>query len=158
HDPERLGFAREAERRGLGVRAPIDVLGVPLEQVAFRAWSGHEGYDYLPINFIVGKGVTLEGTIGHVKSVVDSMLRRGDLGKVNWAKGPAPIMIGEADDPEFETHLQEGPYVVFDDAAKPRYRNDPRVHFVPGHPVLRTAMPELMKGLGVSEMGQAMMK
>src|SRR5207247_4391340 len=49
-------------------------------------------------------------------------------------------------------------YVVFDDAAKPKYKNDPRVHFVPGHPVLRTAMPELMKGLGVDQVGKGIMK
>jgi hypothetical protein len=32
------------------------------------------------------------------------------------------------------------------------------VYFVPGHPVLRTAMPELMKGLGVSTAGNIAMK
>src|SRR5215216_6846781 len=63
-------------------------------------------------------------------------------------------MVGRVDDPHFEEHLQEGPYIVFDDSAKPRYKNDPRVHFVPGHPVLRSAMPELMKGLGVKLPGQ----
>jgi hypothetical protein len=47
---------------------------------------------------------------------------------------------------------------VFDDAAKPKYKKDPRVYFVPGHPVLRTAMPELMKGLGVGAPGKAAMK
>ncbi|MBW3625265.1 MAG: DUF362 domain-containing protein, partial [Armatimonadetes bacterium] len=147
-DPEKLNFAREAEKRGLGVREPIDYAGVPLEQVAFPAWPGHEGFDYLPLNFLVGSGVTLAGTIGHVKSVLDSMLRRGEMTKIMWVKGTPTIMIGEIDDPLFEEHLKEGPYVVFDEAAKPRYKNDPRVHFVPGHPVLRTAMPELMKGLG----------
>jgi hypothetical protein len=67
-------------------------------------------------------------------------------------------MVGEIDDPDFEQYLQEGPYVVFDDAAKPKYKSDPRVYFVPGHPVLQTAMPELMKGLGVDVPGNAMMK
>src|SRR5437588_12545754 len=67
-------------------------------------------------------------------------------------------MIGEVDDPNFEEHVREGPYVVFDDSAKPKYKNDPRVYFVPGHPVLRTAMPELMKGLGVALPGKAVMK
>src|SRR5947209_20080557 len=67
-------------------------------------------------------------------------------------------MIGEVDDPNFEEHLLEGPYVVFDDCAKPQYKNDPRVYFVPGHPVLRTAMPELMKGLGVGASGKGIMK
>jgi hypothetical protein len=63
-------------------------------------------------------------------------------------------MVGEIEDPQFEQHLKEGPYVVFDDAALPRYKNDPRVHFVAGHPVLRDAMPQLMKGLGVSAPGK----
>jgi uncharacterized protein (DUF362 family) len=148
-DWTKLGFAQAAEQRGLGVREPIEYLGVPLEEVAFRAWPGHEGFDYLPINFLVGSGVTLAGTVGHVKSVVDSMHRRGELNQVIWLKGTPTIMVGEADDPHFEEHLREGPYIVFDDSAKPEYKNDPRVHFVPGHPVLRTAMPELMKGLGV---------
>ncbi|MFL5476376.1 MAG: DUF362 domain-containing protein [Gemmatimonadales bacterium] len=148
-DWTRLQFAKAAEQRGLGVREPIEYVGVPLEQVAFQAWPGHEGFDYLPINLLVGSGVTLAGTTGHVKSVLDSMLRRGELNQVIWLRGTPTIMIGEVDDPNFEEHLREGPYVVFDDSAKPKYRDDPRVHFVPGHPVLRTAMPELLKGLGV---------
>ena len=134
------------------------MVGVPLEEVAFQAWPGHEGFDYLPINFLVGTDVTLAGTIGHVKSVLDSMLRRGDLHRVIWLKGTPTIMIGAVEDPNFEQHLQEGPYIVFDDSAKPQYKRDPRVYFVPGHPVLRTAMPELMKGLGVELPGQGMMK
>jgi len=157
-DWRQLQFAKEAELRGLGVRDPIHYVGVPLEQVAFQAWPGHEKFDYLPLNFLVGGGVTLAGTVGHVKSVLDSMLRRGDLEKVIWLKGTPTIMLGEVDDPDFEEHLGEGPYLVFDDAAKPKYKNDPRVYFVPGHPVLRDAMPELMKGLGVSAPGKAVMK
>jgi hypothetical protein len=86
------------------------------------------------------------------------MLRRGELKHVIWLKGTPTIMVGEIDDPNFEEHLQEGPYVVFDDAAKPRYKSDPRVYFIPGHPVLQTAMPELMKGLGVNLPGNAAMK
>ncbi|NLU22976.1 MAG: DUF362 domain-containing protein [Phycisphaerae bacterium] len=157
-DWTKLNYAIEAEKRGLGIREPIDYIGTPLEQVAFPAWPGHEGFDYLPINFLVGNGVTLDGTIGHVKSVLDSMLRRGNLRDVIWLRGTPTIMVGEIDDPNFEQHLKEGPYVVFDDAARPRYKNDPRVHFVPGHPVLRTAMPELFKGMGVSLPGSAVME
>jgi hypothetical protein len=153
-----LRFAAEAEQRGLGVREPIDYLGVPLEDVQFQAWEGHVGYDYLPINFLVGDGVTLAGTVGHVKSAIDSMLRRGELAQVIWLNGTPTIMIGAVDDPHFEEHLKEGPYVVLDDAALPRYKHDPRVHFVSGHPVLRRAMPEVMKGLGVSVPGRAVMK
>lgn len=157
-DWRKLQFAAEAASRDLGVREPIEYAGVPLEEVAIKAWPGHEGYDYLPLNFLVGEGVTLAGTVGHVKSVVDSMLRRGDLGKVMWLKGTPTIMLGAVEDLDFEEHLKEGPYLVFDDAAKPKYKNDPRVYFVPGHPVLRDAMPALMKGLGVSPAGKAVMR
>jgi uncharacterized protein (DUF362 family) len=158
HDWRKLNFATEAEIRGLGVRDPINFVGVPLEDVAIKAWPPHTGFSYLPINMLVGSGVQLAGTVGHVKSVLDSMLRRGELQKVMWLKGTPTIMIGEIDDPNFEEHLKEGPYVVFDDAAKPKYKTDPRVYFIPGHPVLQTAMPELMKGLGVSWPGQAFMQ
>jgi uncharacterized protein (DUF362 family) len=158
HDPEKLNFAREGERVGLGVRSPIEYLGVPLESVAIQAWPGHEGYEYLPLNFLVGGGVTLPGTIGHVKSVLDSMLRRQELREVIWLHGTPTFMIGEIEDPHFEEHLQQGPYLVFDDAALPKYKNDPRVHFVPGHPVLRTAMPQVMKGLKSETGGKTIMK
>jgi hypothetical protein len=67
-------------------------------------------------------------------------------------------MIGNVHDPHFEEHLKEGPYVVFDDAARPEYKNDPRVFFVPGHPVLRTAMPKLMEGMRVKASGKTAMK
>jgi Uncharacterized conserved protein len=158
HDPEKLNFAKAAERLGLGTRSNIDYVGVPLEDVQFQAWPGHHGYEYLPINFLVGSGVTLAGTIGHVKSAVDSMLRRGELGQVMWLKGTPTIMIGDIEDANFEEHITEGPYIIFDDAARPEYKNDPRVYFVPGHPVLQTALPELMKGLGVNFLGNASMK
>ncbi|HJT87299.1 MAG TPA: DUF362 domain-containing protein [Bryobacteraceae bacterium] len=157
-DWKKLRFAEEGEARGLGVRQPITYLGAPLEQVAFQAWPGHQGFDYLPLNFLVGGGVTLEGTVGHIKSVLDSMLRRGELNDVIWLKGTPTIMIGDVEDPHFEEHLKEGPYVVVDDAARPEYKDDPRVCFIPGHPVLRTAMPKLMEGMGVKLSGNAAMK
>lgn len=157
-DWRQLRFAKEGEARGLGFREPLTWMGTQLEKVAFKAWPGHKGFDYLPLNFLVGKGVTLEGTMGHVKSVLDSMLRRGELEQVAWLKGTPTVMCGDIEDPQFEEHLLQGPYVVFDDAARSEYKNDPRVHFVPGHPVLQTAMPELMKGLGVQAFGGAAMR
>ena len=158
HDPAKLTFVKEAEKRGLGVADPIEYRGVPLETAAIQAWPGHEGFDYLPVNFLVGQGVTLPGTVGHVKSVLDSMLRRGELPQVIWLKGTPTFMLGEIEDPHFEEHLTQGPYIVFDDAALPKYKHDPRVHFVPGHPVLRAAMPQVMKGMGTFVPGKAIMK
>jgi len=124
-DWTKLGFARAAEERGLGIREPIEFLGARLEEVAFEAWPGHEGFDYLPINFLVGSNVTLAGTVGHVKSVIDSMLRRGELNHVIWLKGTPTIMVGEVDDPNFEEHLREGPYIGLTIARSPSTKTIP---------------------------------
>jgi hypothetical protein len=75
-------------------------------------------------------------------------LRRNDLNNLIWLKGTPTIMIGNTEDPNFEEHLKEGPYLVFDDAARDKYKNDSRVHFIGGHPVLRDAMTGLLKGFG----------
>lgn len=141
-------YAEEGERQGLGTRTNIEYVGKKIEEAAINAWSGHEGFDYLPINFLVGDDVTLAGSVGHVKSAIDSMLRRNDLNNLIWLKGTPTIMIGDAEDPQFEEHLKEGPYLVFDDSAKEKYKNDPRVRFIPGHPVLRNAMTGLIEGFG----------
>lgn len=156
----RFKYAEEAERQGLGSRSNIEYVGRNIEDVSIKAWSGHEGFDYLPFNFLVGEGVSLAGTIGHVKSAIDSMLRRGELTDLIWLKGTPTIMIGNVEDPNFEQHLEEGPYIVFDDSARPEYKNDPRVHFVGGHPVLRDALTGLLQGFGMEGniAGQAIMK
>jgi len=152
-------YAAEAERQGLGTRTNIEYIGRQIDEVKIPAWGGHEGFDYLPINFLVGTGVSLAGTIGHVKSAIDSMLRRNDLNNLIWLKGTPTIMVGNVEDSQFEEHLKEGPYLVFDDAAQERYKNDSRVHFIKGHPVLRDAMNGLLKGLGADANvgGQAIM-
>jgi uncharacterized protein (DUF362 family) len=158
HEDKKIGYIDQAVERGIGVTGPIDYLGTPLEEVSFKAWHNHSDCNYFPLNFLVGEGVSMEGTVGHVKSALDSMVRRGELNEVMWLKGTPTIMIGEIDDPHFEEHLKQGPYLVFDDTAKPQYKNDPRVFFVPGHPVLRTAMPKLMVGLGARIPGNAIMQ
>ncbi|MFN6962941.1 MAG: DUF362 domain-containing protein [Pyrinomonadaceae bacterium] len=155
-----LKYAAEGERQGLGTRTNIEYVGRPIDDVRIDAWRGHRGFEYLPINFIVGDDVTLAGTVGHVKSAIDSMLRRGELADLIWLKGTPTIMIGNVEDPNFERHLDEGPYIVFDDSARAEYKDDPRVHFVGGHPVLRDAMTGLLRGFGVAGNvgGQMVMK
>src|SRR5688572_6085137 len=59
-------YAAEGERQGLGTRTNIEYVGHQIEDVKVNAWPGHEGFDYLPFNFLVGSGVSLAGTIGHV--------------------------------------------------------------------------------------------
>jgi uncharacterized protein (DUF362 family) len=146
---KRLRFAEAGEERGLGRREPITWAGIPLERIAFHAWPSREGFDYLPVNVLVGGGVTLAGTVGHVKSALDTLLRSGALERAICDKGTPTIMLGEVEDPEFERRLQEGPYVVFDDAARREYKHHPRVSFVPGHPVLESALPQLRKALSL---------
>jgi uncharacterized protein (DUF362 family) len=146
---QELRFALEAESRGLGVRQPIDYVGTPLAQVAFEAWPAHERFDNLPVRVLVGRGVRLEGSVGHVKTVLDLLLRRGELARVLREQGTPTVLIGNVEDPRFEEHLEQGPYIVVDDAAPEKYRTDARVTFVPGHPVLREAMPSLFRAFGL---------
>ncbi len=154
-DWKKLRFAEAGEARGLGERQPIVWLGPPIEEVCFHAWPAHEGFDHLPVHVLVGQGVTVEGTIGEVRSALDGMQRRGELRQVIRTKGVPTVMIGDVEDPAFEEHVLQGPYLVFDDAARAEYKSDPRVHFVPGHPVLRTALPALRKGMGSEADGKA---
>jgi hypothetical protein len=57
-------------------------------------------------------------------------------------------MIGRAEDPDFEQHLTEGPYVTIDDADD-RYKLHHRVKHVAGHPVCDEMMFRLNEALGV---------
>jgi len=56
-------YAAEAERQGLGTQTNIEYVGRQIDEVKIPAWGGHAGFDYLPINFLVGTGVSLAGTI-----------------------------------------------------------------------------------------------
>lgn len=158
-DWQKLEYPKSAEAHGLGIRDPdrIDILGTKLEDVTFEAWTGHHGFDYFPFNFIVGEGVEMPGTIGHVKSILDSWIKMGFVEKIMFLKGTPTFLIGKAEDPHFEEHLKEGPYIVIDDAALDKYKNDPRTHFVAGHPVTDKMLPGVLESLGVKLPGEAMM-
>lgn len=58
-------------------------------------------------------------------------------------------MFGAAEDPDFEKHVGEGPYVVLDDSALDKYKYDPRVTYVPGSPVPQSYIQnEMIDGMG----------
>jgi uncharacterized protein (DUF362 family) len=155
-DPDEHRFAAEAAERGLGTNDPasIAVVGAPLEEARIEVRRPRRGWDYYPFNVIVGNGVTYAGTLGHWKSIADAFLRDGTWVKVIAARGVPTFLIGDAEDPDFERHVAQGPYFVIDDSADARYRLDPRVHVIPGHPVLHSMLPGLLRGLGLSTPGK----
>lgn len=156
-DPSQVAFVQVAQESGLGVADPdrIEIVGVPLEDARVEARPPRLGLEYIEANVIVGSGVSRSGTLGHFKSSADIWDKMGVWGTIVRIKGKPTILIGEAEDPLFERHLREGPYVVIDDAARPKYKQDLRVTFIPGHPALHNILQQLMEGLGVSTMGQA---
>lgn len=155
-DPDEHRFAAEAAERGLGTNDPasITVVGDALEAARIEVRRPRRGWDYYPFNVIVGGGVTYAGTLGHWKSIADAFLRDGTWVKVMAARGVPTFLIGDADDPDFERHVAQGPYFVIDDIAPARYRLDPRVHVIGGHPALHNMLPELLRGLGLTLPGR----
>lgn len=155
-DPDEHRFAAEAAERGLGTNDPasITVTGAALEEARVEVRRPRRGWDYYPFNVIVGSGVTYAGTLGHWKSIADAFLRDGTWVKVMATRGVPTFLIGDAEDPDFERHVGQGPYFVIDDSAGARYRLDPRVHVIPGHPVLHNMLPALLRGLGLSAPGK----
>ena len=160
-EAESMTYAREAMRRGLGTThvADIEVTGETLRdrRVAIRREPVDLTFAYLaPVRVIVGDGVSLPGTIGHFKSVADVWHEDHvwDLIRA-YRRGTPTIMIGRADDPDFERHLDEGPYVTIDDAVDDRYKRDPRVRHIAGHPVCDRMYRELIGALGVALPGTA---
>lgn len=95
-----------------------------------------------------GPGATMEGTLGHWKTIADGWLKNG-VWNLLTLKGTPTFMFGNTDDPEFDKHVKEGPYVVLDDAAKDEYKYHPEVIFVPGSPVPQSYIQnEMMQGMG----------
>jgi uncharacterized protein (DUF362 family) len=154
-----MSYATEAAGRGLGVAAApaINVLGESVEAVRVRVERGtyDPSFAYLqPVRVIVGEGVSLPGTIGHFKSVADvwQQHRVWDLVRL-YRRATPTIMIGRADDPDLERRVAAGPYVTIDDAVDDRYKRDPRVRHIGGHPVCDRMYGELIRALGVHTPG-----
>ncbi len=155
-DWENIRVAREAEKMGVGVYHPskTDIKGVKFEDAVVRVQAADPGVHRYPCRVIVGSGSggVIEGTLGHWKTIADAWLETG-LWELFNAKGTPTFMFGEVDDPLFEQHIKEGPYVVLDDSAKDVYKYDPRVIFVPGSPVPQSYMQhEMIEGMGFGEL------
>ena len=67
----------------------------------FHAWPGHQGYDYLPLNFLVGRASRCAGTVGTLRARWTACSAAATE-PVIWLKGTPTIMIGEVEDPNFE--------------------------------------------------------
>ncbi|GEM_PF-464635 len=155
-DPSSIGFVQVAADRGLGVGDPhrIAVVGVPLSQAFRPAKPPEMGVDMYEANVIVGTGITRAGTLGHFKSMADVFYAMGTWGLVQRLHGTPTILIGDAEDPLFEDHLEAGPYIVIDDAAPEQYKHHPKPFFIPGHPVLHNLESLLPEGLRIPRLGR----
>jgi uncharacterized protein (DUF362 family) len=153
-DPADLTYAKVGAARGLGELDPtrIRTLGASLEEARTPVEPARldERFGYLgPVRVIVGEGVSWPGTLGHFKTVADLWHKGRNWEMIARVRGTPTIMIGRADDPEFERHAAEGPYVTVDDAVKDRYKLHPKVKHVAGHPVCDEMMVGLVAALGV---------
>lgn len=153
-EPADLSYAKVGAARGLGELDParIHLLGAPLGEARtpVRPAIIDPTFAYLgPVRVIVGEGVSWAGTIGHFKSVADLWHKDGRWNLIARVKGTPTIMIGRAEDPDFEQHLAEGPYVTIDDATDDHYKLHPRVRHVQGHPVCDEMMSRLVEALHV---------
>jgi len=149
-----IKVAKDAASYGVGIYNPrcVDIVGVPFNEAAIRVKPADKSLDRYPCRVIVGKGPTIEGTLGHWKTLADIWLDTGAW-RLFTSKGTPTFMFGEAEDPDFEQHVKEGPYVVLDDSALDKYKYDPRVVFVPGSPVPQSYIQhEMVEGMGFGKL------
>jgi uncharacterized protein (DUF362 family) len=147
---ERLRMVKEAAELGVGAFDPdlINLVGASLEEAKVSVHAADPGVHRYPCRVIVGKGATIEGTLGHWKTIADAWLEN-NLWKLFTLRGTPTFMFGEADDPDFERHVAAGPYVVLDDSALDKYKYDRRVTYVPGSPVPQSYIQhEMVEGMG----------
>lgn len=151
-DWQNIRMAREAEKMGVGVYDPdrIDIKGADPSEAYVKVTPADPSVYRYPCRVIVGSGSggKIEGTLGHWKTIADAWLDTG-VWDLIISKGKPTFMFGDAEDPLFEKHLREGPYVVLDDSARDEYKYDSRVTFVPGSPVPQSYMQhEMLEGMG----------
>jgi hypothetical protein len=147
---DNIRMARHAADLGVGQYdvEQIEVLGARTERAQVHVKPGDPSVYRFPCRVLAGRGATIEGTLGHWKTIADGWLKAG-VWELMTLRGKPTFMFGEIEDPDFEQHLAEGPYVVLDDSALDKYKYDPRVTFVPGSPVPQSYMQnEMVSGMG----------
>lgn len=159
-DWKKSRMGRAALDVGVGVMDPkhITVTGEDFEEARTHVIAADPSVKRYPCRVIVGEGVNIEGTVGHWKTIADAWLEFG-IWKLFCSKGRPTFMFGKAEDPDFEEHLKEGPYVVLDDAALDKYKLDPRVVFVPGSPVPQSYIQQdMVEGMGFGKLYETGLK
>lgn len=157
-DWQSIRMAREAAELGVGQFDPsrIELAGAAFDDASVVVQAADPGVDRFPCRVIVGEGpgATLEGTLGHWKTIADGWHKYG-LWRLFMLRGRPTFLFGAAEDPDFEQHVKEGPYIVLDDAALDKYKYDPRVTFIPGSPVPQSYMQnEMVEGMGFGRIYQ----
>lgn len=159
-DWQKLKMCQAAANAGVGVFNPeqIDLTGATFEEAKTAVQPADPGIHRYPCRVLVGEGATIEGTIGHWKTIADAWLEK-DLWTLFGSKGTPTFMFGEVEDPDFEAHLADGPYVVMGDSTLDKYKYDPRVIYVPGWPVPQSYIQhEMVERMGFSRLYQPGLK
>lgn len=150
--PAQLRMVETPARMGVGVGSvdEVELVGATWADAGYKVKPADPSVHRYPVNVITGKGPgsNLEGTLGHWKTIADGWLDVG-LWNLFTLRGRPTFLFGNGEDPDFEEHLAEGPYVVLDDAAQDKYKYHPDVTFVPGSPVPQSYMQnEMVEGMG----------
>ncbi len=159
-DWQKLRMCREAARLGVGMMNPdqIDFVGADFDAAKANVQPADPGVHRYPCRVLVGEGATIEGTLGHWKTIADAWLEK-DLWTLFGSKGTPTFMFGRVEDPDFEAHVAEGPYVVMGDTALDKYKYDARVAYVPGWPVPQSYIQhEMVERMGFAGLYQPGLK
>ncbi len=159
-DWQKLRMCRAASDEGVGILNPdqIDLIGATYEEAKVDVQPADTSVHRYPCRVLAGEGATIEGTLGHWKTIADAWLEK-DLWTMFGSKGTPTFMFGKIEDPDFEAHVAEGPYVVMGDTALDKYKYDPRVVYVPGWPVPQSYIQhEMVERMGFSALYQPGLK
>jgi hypothetical protein len=152
-DHRNIRMANEAAAMGVGEanEQNIELSGAGVDEAHRPVKPADPSVHRFPCDVIPGhRGATIEGTLGHWKTIADTWLKHG-VWRLMTMRGRPTFLFGDAEDPEFEKHLAQGPYIVLDDAARDEYKYHPKTRFIPGAPVPQSYMQnEMIEALGFS--------